>query len=66
MEGVLNCLQQRARSLGTDELAHSRGDKQRGETIEELRNDEPQVGVVDWVVCCFTRCVKIIGLNRML
>ena len=32
-------------------LKHCHGDKQRRETIEELRNDEPQVGVVDWVVC---------------
>ena len=47
-----------ARSLGTDELKHSHGNKQRGETIEELKNDESQVGVVDWVVCCLARVVE--------
>ena len=39
-----------ARSLGTDELEYCHGDKQRRETIEELWNDEPQVGVVHWVI----------------
>ena len=43
-----------ARSLGTDELKHCHRDKQRGETIEELGNDEPQVGVVNWVIVLLT------------
>ena len=40
-----------ARSLGTDELKHCHGDKQRGETIT---GEEPQVGVVDWVIVLLT------------
>ena len=43
-----------ARSLGTDKLKHSHGDKQRRETIEELRDDKPQVGVVSWVIVLLT------------
>ena len=35
-----------ARSLGTDELKSCQRDKQRGETIKELGDDEPQVGVI--------------------
>ena len=43
-----------AGSLGTDELEYCHGDEQGGETIEELGDVEPQVGVVDMVIIKYT------------